>query len=803
MALFTFGLLSAGLAAAQVDYSQYVNPLIGSEGPFPGLAFGGGDIFVGAALPFGVAKVGIDTYEDNITFSTLNGGFTPLGRVTAISMMHESGTGGAPKYGIVPQMPLTTLESVNVLDNTTYWQRRVGDDTAQVGYFATQLESGVTVRLGAGKHSGIMQYEFPAAAEKHVLVDLSHYLPSETGGSGCQAYVGGAINLQPDGKIYTGYTTVGGGWSESAPMTTYVCGEFEEAPDQANTFSGRLTDPVQRYHTWSNGPVPQASFGNSSEVSGPLNDRVGALFTWSNTSLSTIRSRVGISMISVDKACDFKNKEIGSWDLNATVDAAVQEWNAEVFSKIQVLTDSSQNRTNLVLLYSSLYFMHLMPSDRTGENPLWSNDEPSWDDFYTFWDIFRCTTSLYHLIQPERYVSMIRAVIDIWKYEGFTPDGRSGNYNGLVQGGSNADNVFADAFVKNLPGVNWTEAYQAMLTNAEVVPYNTFSYTDFTASVKEGRGALYDWIPLGYVSSDRSTRAVSRSVEYALNDFSLSQLARSIAPNDTQKYLRRSAQWQNIWAHNITHKNFTGFLSPRLASGEFNLTDYNPALCGECEWSSISYEATPFEYSFTIPHDMQTLIQFMGGAVEFERRLDYIFLPNTSEQDLGANGAGITTLMNIGNEPDFATPYEYNYLNKQWKSVRQSRSLANTYFHDAAYGVPGNSDAGALNSWLIWQMLGLYPVVTQPVYLIESPWFKDINMTINGNATLRITATGLDNADSYYVQSVRVNGQLWDRNWLEHDDIMVNGGTIAFELGTQPKMWETGEVPPSPGHLVL
>ncbi|KAK5698969.1 hypothetical protein LTR97_006618 [Elasticomyces elasticus] len=820
MALSTFGLLSAGLAAAQVDYSQYVNPLIGSEGPFPGLAFGGGDIFVGAALPFGVAKVGIDTYEDNVTFSTLNGGFTPLGRVTAISMMHESGTGGAPKYGIVPQMPLTTLEGVNVLDNTTYWQRRVGNDTAQVGYFATQLESGVTVHLGAGKHSGIMQYDFPADTEKHILVDLSHYLPSETGGSGCQAYVGGAIDLQPGGKVYTGYTTVGGGWSESAPMTTYICGEFEEAPDQANTFSGRLTDPVQRYHTWSNGPVPQASFGNSSEVSGPLNDRVGALFTWSNTSLSTIKSRVGISMISVDKACDFKNKEIGSWDLNATVDAAVQAWNAEVFSKIQVPTDSHQNRTNLVLLYSSLYFMHLMPSDRTGENPLWSNDEPSWDDFYTFWDIFRCTTSLYHLIQPERYISMIRAVIDIWRYEGFTPDGRSGNYNGLVQGGSNADNVFADAFVKNLPGVNWTEAYQAMLTNAEVVPYNTFSYTDFTASVKEGRGALYDWIPLGYVSSDKSTRAVSRSVEYALNDFSLSQLARSIAPNDTHKYLRRSAQWQNIWAHNITHKNFTGFLSPRLASGEFNLTDYNPALCGECEWSSISYEATPFEYSFTIPHDMQTLIQFMGGAADFERRLDYIFLPNTSEQDLGANGAGITTLMNIGqvptfsaysfpvlishsNEPDFATPYEYNYLNKQWKSVRQSRSLANTYFHDEPHGVPGNSDAGALNSWLIWQMLGLYPVVTQPVYLIESPWFDDINMTINGNATLRITATGLDNADSYYVQSVRVNGQLWDRNWLEHDDIMVNGGTIAFELGSQPKMWETGEVPPSPGHLIL
>ena len=99
-------------------------------------------------------------------------------------------------------------------------------------------------------------------------------------------------------------------------------------------------------------------------------------------------------------------------------------------------------------------------------------------------------------------------------------------------------------------------------------------------------------------------------------------------------------------------------------------------------------------------------------------------------------------------------------------------------------------------------MLGLYPIVTQPVYLIESPWFSDINMTVNGNATLRITTTGLDNQESYYVQSVKVNGKSWDRNWLEHNDIMVKGGTLEFELGPQMIQWETGAVPPSPGHVV-
>jgi putative alpha-1,2-mannosidase len=188
------------VSLADVDYAQYVNPFIGAEGSIPGYAFGGGDIFVGTALPFGVAKVGIDTWEDNITIATLNGGYTPRGKVTAISMMHESGTGGFPKYGIIPQMPLTSIAApVNLLDNTTYWQGRVGDDIASVGYFKTMLQNGVSVELGGSRHSGIMQYTFPVG-EKYVLVDVSHYLPSETGGYSNQYYVGGEIHVQANGS---------------------------------------------------------------------------------------------------------------------------------------------------------------------------------------------------------------------------------------------------------------------------------------------------------------------------------------------------------------------------------------------------------------------------------------------------------------------------------------------------------------------------------------------------------------------------------------------------------------------------
>ncbi|KAK3081652.1 hypothetical protein LTS18_004350 [Coniosporium uncinatum] len=214
-------LILAISASAQIDYAQYVNPFIGSEGPISGQAFGGGDIFVGGAVPFGVVKLGMDSHEANLSVATLNGGYTPQGNVTAFSMLHESGTGGCPKYGVIPQMPLTTVDSpVNILDNTTYWQSRVGNDTATVGYFRTELANGVTTELSASRHAGILQHSFPAG-EKHVLVDISHYLPQGNGGYCDQYFIGGEIDLQPGGSVYSGYGTYVGGWNEGEDVKPY------------------------------------------------------------------------------------------------------------------------------------------------------------------------------------------------------------------------------------------------------------------------------------------------------------------------------------------------------------------------------------------------------------------------------------------------------------------------------------------------------------------------------------------------------------------------------------------------------
>jgi putative alpha-1,2-mannosidase len=316
----------------------------------------------------------------------------------------------------------------------------------------------------------------------------------------------------------------------------YFCGQFDTVPLKAQFFSGPATDPY-----WPNATFTSTTFTNATSVRGGIPgyqyaDRIGALFEFPS-SASTIVSKVGISWISVDKACQFIADEISHWDLNTTVSQAQEIWNTEVLSKIEV---KSKNVTQLEMFYTALYHGHLLPSDRTGENPYWESSEPYYDDFYTLWDTFRCLHSLHTLIVPDRQEGIVRAMIDIWRHERFMPEGRSHNHNGRVQGGSNSDNVLADSYVKGLRGnINWADGYKAMKTNAEVVPYNNFDFEDPTGSTKEGRGALEDWLKYGYVTPNFG-RSLSKTVEYALNDFSLSQVARGEAPDEVTKYLNRS-----------------------------------------------------------------------------------------------------------------------------------------------------------------------------------------------------------------------------------------------------------------------
>ncbi|ETN40674.1 uncharacterized protein HMPREF1541_04953 [Cyphellophora europaea CBS 101466] len=799
-------LLSSLLLAASSTFAQlidYVDPFIGTEGTVPGTGYNGGNTFPGAALPFGMVKLGPDLTSANTSINA-NAGYLPDGNITAFSLTHVSGTGGGPVYGVVSQMPLLSLDSVNALDNLTYAQPRSGHDQASVGYYRSTFENGLEIELTATSHVGFMQYSFPHGGERHVLVDVSHYLPLPGGYNQAQAYSNGEIQVSPDGLQYTGSGTYRGGFSHIPNYSVFFCGRFSSPASTSQIFTGPYTD----YFYPSDLDAQPSFLSNASYARGGppyynFGQRVGSLFTFP-VNTSTLQSKVGISFISSANACAYIDAEVPHWSFNSTLTAAQSTWESTL-STISI-TDTT-NTTRLSMFYTALYHAHLMPTDRTGENANWETTEPSYDDFYTLWDTFRCLNSLWTLLTPARSIDMIRSLIDIWRHEQYMPDGRSGNANGQVQGGSNSDNVLTDAFVKGLGqdgSINWTDGFAAMRTNAERTPWNNFDTGDPTGSTLEGRSALPDWLQYGFLTPDYD-RSVSRTIEYASNDFALAQVARSIAPEEYDKYLNRSAGWQHIWDANLTSFNHSGFVAPKWANGTRDPV-YDPAVCaGGCENGGYTYEALGWEYTWTVPHDMATLIAWSGGEEETEARLDTMFTPGLKGSGVGEgenNGVG-DTLFNPGNEPSFATPFLYNYLpRRQWKSVMRSRQIVNQYYSDGPSGLPGNSDAGALDAWLIWQMLGLYPVAAQPVYLILAPMFSDYSMRVGlDGQVLNVTAQGLSD-DSFYVQSLTVNGQAWNQSWLGHDDLK-HGGSLEFVLGSEPAPWDTGDAPPSPGHVVL
>ena len=403
-------------------------------------------------------------------------------------------------------------------------------------------------------------------------------------------------------------------------VLTFKGGYFSETPTSASALVG--TSVVR---------------GAASSTSS--NSAVGGLLTFKD---SVISSRVGISWISKNQACQNVNEQIPATStFESVVQGTKDEWNSEIFSKI---TTTSRNTSNLDLLYTSLYFMNLLPSNRTGENPGWKSPEPYYDDIFTLWDLFRCSTALLHIIQPNVYEEHIRSMIDIWRHDGYLPDGRSSNYNGRTQGGSNADNVLADAYVKGLRGqINWNDGYAAMVKDAEVQPPNTVPPDPMApeASTKEGRGALPDWLEHGFITTN-FTRSASRAVEYAYNDFGLHQVAKGLGKNDdAAKYLKRSRNWRNHWNAAQTAIGFSGFVVPR------DLTSFDTVdpLTDAGYWGDPTYQVTSWGNSFGDIHDMAKIVDLMGGEDRFLARLEATFTPGANP----ANPNGV--LFDATNEP--------------------------------------------------------------------------------------------------------------------------------------------------------
>lgn len=720
--------------------SQYVDPRIGSEGL--------GRVFIGPSCPYGMVKPSPDCTPSP------NSGWLPMPeRVDGFAQVHVSGTGGGPKYGNVLVTPFGNgMDRVNHYDYREY-------ETIRLGYYDTQFkQNGIRTEITTANRASFYRFTYPEDSLKSLAVDAGFFLGENPvpDAREAQQFVGSEIQVLSDHEV-AGYTRIRGGWNNGKAYTVYFYAETDRPFLQSLTWKGnRITEAQSQY--------------DSAEKTGALlrfakNDKV-------------VQLKVGISFLSMQKAKINAHSEIPHWSFEKVHQDLLGQWE-QLLQKIEI--NPSTPLAKKRMFYTGLYHTMLMPVDRTGENPLWSDPEPYYDDFYAIWDTYRSSSPLITLIDPKREADIVRSLVNIYKRDGYMPDARSGNSNGRTQGGSNAEIVIADAFVKGLKGIDYELALEAMLKDATVPPGGN--------EEAEGRGGLIPYLELGYIPHGID-RAGNRTVEYSYCDYAIALVAKGLGKEDLyQRYLKQSENWKNLWRGDYEHEGAKGFIMPRDREGnwldsipfghstrmqpKFKYTPvtfegpwYTPW------WSMFFYEASSWEYSLSIPHDVPGLIEKCGGAADFEKRLDIFF-------DKG--------FFNVNNEPSFLTPCLYHWLGKPWRSSDRIREVIAKNYNDGPVGLPGNDDSGAMSSWLAFHMIGLYPNAGQDYYLIHTPLLTSTTFHLEGGKEFKVVAEGLSDKNCY-IQGVTLNGKDYPYSVLRHKDIMA-GGELVLKMGKKPGSW--------------
>lgn len=745
MLAFLFGIIS-NILFSQTTYYKYIDPFIGSENA--------GNVFIGPSCPFGMVKPGPDCnlYSNSGHISDLSA------PVFGFSQTHVSGTGGGAKYGNVLVMPF-----IGNADSIKQISLRSNEQTA-LGYYSTLLaKSNITTEITATHKVAFYRFVFNQDGNKSIKLDAGSFLGDGYNQTDeAQFFVGSEIKVLSDTEV-CGYNRVRGGWNAGNAYTVYFYAKFDQPITEFKTWKGEKLFPNQKN---------QIDEGEKTGVLLSFNDKT-----------NTVQMKIGISFISTEKARLNLETETPGWNFEEVLAQTQQKWE-KLLCRIEI--DKNASEKQKIMFYTGLYHTMLMPSDRTGENPLWKSDSPYYDDFYAIWDTFRSSHPLITLIDPKRQTDIVNAMLDIYKHDGYMPDARSGNYNGRTQSGSNCDVLIADAFVKGLKVIDYELALNAMLKNADVPPGGN--------EEKEGRGGLADYNSLGYVSMNYP-RSGSRTVEYAYNDFCIALVAKGLG-NETvfNRFSKQAGNWNNLW-RNYSDHGATGFIMPREANGKWvdtlvctvgekGLMRYHPLIVeyGQCVpwWQSYMYEASSWEYSFYVPQDVGGLIKKSGGTEAFKKRLDTFF---------------VNKYYNVSNEPSFLTPVLYHWIGLPNQSADQLKIVMDKSFNETRKGLPGNDDSGAMSSWLAFHTIGLYPNAGQSYYLVHSPLVAQSTIHLDNGNDFKIVAKNFSDKNRYIV-SVKLNNQVFDRVWIEHSEI-IKGGILELEMSDQSSDWGSRNLPPS------
>ncbi|KAG6201593.1 hypothetical protein E4U50_006658 [Claviceps purpurea] len=778
------------------DILSQVNPLIGSTN--------GGNVFPGATRPYGLAKAAPDVDGLN------TGGFSTDGsNITGFSALHDSGTGGNPSLGNFPLFPQLCPD-----DDLNRCRFRIGDRkvpyvkesvVAEPGRFSVELGSGIRANMTVSEHAALYTFQFPAGDSEGmahhndsgglpqhplVMLDLTDLWQSRQNASVSVDETSG--RMLGNGTFLPSFG--------AGSYVVHFCVDFfgpGRVYDSGVWVNGRAgTEPKELFLTrgfnlfYLEGGAFVRFEPGAGSGSGSGSDSTAMVTV-------TVTARVGLSFKSAEQACRSAETEIPDPrnDFGRLVEEARGEWRDKLQSVSVTAGGASEDL--VVSFWSGIYRNMISPQNYTGENPHWDTGRPYFDSFYCIWDSFRAQHPLLTILDPEAQTQMVQSLLDMYTHEGWLPDCHMSMCQGWTQGGSNADVVLVDAYVKNLSStINWPLALEAILTDAENEPQEWSHH---------GRGGLHSWRKYNYIpyldfdpwGFGTNSRSVSRTLEYAYNDFCLATLAGGLnKPDMRAKYMQRSMNWRNLWKEDQTSfikgndTGFRGFFQPKYMNGTWGFQDpiACSALAGFCSLTSNpseTFEASIWQYLFYVPHATSSLIALTGGDDAFVSRLDFFHKSG---------------LADISNEPVFLTVYLYHYAGRPGLSAQRIHQYIPSAFNNSYGGLPGNDDSGSMGAFLFFSVLGLFPVAGQNVYLINPSLVKEISIQhpVTGKrATVR--CVNFDPAyREVYIQSARVNGEPWTRSWIGHE-FFTEGWTLELTLGREESDWGTapGDRPPS------
>ena len=735
--LLTACFIACSLMAEAKDWTQYVNPLMGTQSSFE---LSTGNTYPAIARPWGMnfwtpqtGKMG-DGWQYTYTANKIRG----------FKQTHQPSP-WINDYGQFSIMPVTGKLEFDEEKRASWFSHK--GEIATPSYYKVYLaEHDVVTEMTPTERAVLFRFTFPENEHSYIVVDAFDK--------------GSYVKVIPEENKIIGYTTRNsGGVPEN--FKNYFVIEF----DKPFTYKGTFADK-------------KLEEGNLEQKA----DHTGAIIGFSTRKGEIVHARIASSFISFEQAAQ-NLKELGNDSFEQLAQKGNDAWN-NVLGKIEVEGGNlDQYRTFYSSLYRSLLFPRKFYEFTADGQPIHYspyNGQVLPGYMYTdtgFWDTFRCLFPFLNLMYPSVNKEIQEGLINTYKESGFFPEWASPGHRGCMIG-NNSASVLVDAYMKGVKVDDVKTLYEGLIHGTENVHPEVSS---------TGRLGYQYYNKLGYVPYDvKINENTARTLEYAYDDWCIYQLAKALnrPKKEIELFAKRAMNYRNVFDKE------SKLMRGRNENGQFQ-SPFSPL-----KWGDAFTEGNSWHYSWSVFHDPQGLIDLMGGKKMFITMLDSVFAvpPVFDDSYYGQVIHEIRemTVMNMGNYAHGNQPiqhmiYLYNYAGQPWKAQYWLRQVMDRMYTPGPDGYCGDEDNGQTSAWYVFSALGFYPVCPgTDEYVIGAPLFKKATLHFENGNNLVIDAQN-NSKENLYIESLRVNGQESTRNYLKHADLL-QGGTIEFKMGSHPNL---------------